>query len=239
MDEIDKKIKSIWNKVRQKGSGIKSDRCPEDTILSRYIDGVLVSAEKEDIEHHLAECNSCLDIVLLHKKMREEEILEKATDVPEVVLKKAMSLVTDKEQDAIAGIFDIVLKFAKETIEIIKNPGNLSISYGVMPVPVRGETQSMHTNLVTLHKTFPDIVAEIEVEKVGEGNVNINIMTKRVKSGKPPEKLRINLFNPHREIASYFAENGEAHFEGLRFGEYLIKINRKGKKIGQIGLVVS
>jgi hypothetical protein len=236
MDDIDKKIKELWHGVRKQDSGKERESCLADTVLSHYIDGALEEAAREKVEFHLAECNSCLDLVLLHKKLTQDEAIETASHVPEILLQKAKSLVPEKQTQV--DIFDIVLKFAKETIDIIKNPGNLAISYSAAPVPVRGEKQSIPTNLVTLSKTVNDLMCDIEVEKVGDGHVNIKIFTKMVKSGKPPEKLRISLFNPHQEIASNFAENGEAHFEGLMFGEYVIQINKQGKKIGQVGFVV-
>ena len=236
MDEIDKKIKHIWNKIRKPDTSTKREDCPGDKTLSYYIDGVLKETDKERIEKHLLKCNNCLELILLHKKVKENEAHEAVPDVPMGWIERAIDLLPEKEKDATVGLFDVVLRFAKETIEIIRNPGNLSISYGAIPVPIRGEKKILSTNLVTLSKRFPDVESKVEVERVGEANVNIKIMTKGVKSGLPLEGLRISLFNPRREIASYVAENGEVHFEGLRFGEYVIKITMPDKKIGQISL---
>ncbi|MFV1951288.1 MAG: zf-HC2 domain-containing protein [Nitrospinota bacterium] len=236
MDEIDKKIKHIWNKIRKPDASTKREDCPDDKTLSYYIDGVLRETDKERIEQHLLECSNCLDLILLHKKVKENEAHEAVPDVPIGWIERAIDIFPEKEKDAAVSPFDIVFRFAKETIEIIRNPGNLSISYGTVPVPVRGEKKILSTNLVTLSKRFPDVESEVEVEKIGKNNVNIKIITKGVTSGLPLEGLRISLFNPHREIASYVAENGEVHFEDLRFGEYVIKITMLNKKIGQVSL---
>ncbi len=236
MDKIDKKIKHIWNKVKKQDSGIKGENCLDDKMLSHYIGGVLKNTDKEKVEQHILECNYCLDMILLHKKAIQDEAYEAVPDVPVVWMERAKSLVTGKVADAKAGLFDIVLEFAKETIEVIKNTGNLSISYGAVPVPVRGEKKTLPTNLVTLSRTFSHIQSDLEVEKVGEGKVNMKVMTKDVGSGEPVKGLRISIFNPRREIASHIAENGEVCFEGLRLGEYIVKINRPDKEIGQISL---
>ncbi len=236
MDEIDKKIKHIWNKVKKQDSGIKGENCLDDKMLSHYIDGVLKKTDKEKVEQHILECNYCLDLILLHKKASEDEAYEAVPDVPRIWMERAKNLVTEKLKDARVGLFDIVLKFAKETVEVIKNTGNLSISYGAVPVPVRGEKKILPANLVTLSKTFSNIQSDLEVEKVAEDIVNMKVMTKDVESCEPVKGLRISIFNPHREIASHITENGEVCFEGLRFGEYIVKINRPDKEIGQISL---
>jgi hypothetical protein len=186
------------------------------------------------VEQHLLECNNCLDLIVLQNKIRAEEAHESITDVPAYLMNKAMDLVAEK--DTGEGLFDIVLKFARETIEIIRNPGNLAISHAAVPVPVRGEKSVLSTNIITLSKTFSDVESEVEVMRVGEDFVNIRTIIRYVESGEPVEELRVSLFNPRREMASCIAKNGKVHFEGLRFGKYVIKINRQGREIGQISL---
>jgi hypothetical protein len=234
MDELDRKIKHIWNKAGKPDSRMKKGHCPEDTLLSSYMDGTLNKTDKERIEKHLLECANCLDLIHLYKKVREDEAREAVHDAPAAWIKKAMNLVSEKE--TVEGLFDIVLKFARETIEILANPGNLAISHIAVPVPVRGKKSALSANHITLNKTFSDVESEVEVTRVGEGCVNIRVMIKDIKTGVPAEGLRINLFNPHREIASYIAKNGEVRFEDIGFGKYVIKLNRQGKEIGQLSL---
>ncbi len=233
MDERDEEIKKMWKKVTRTGSVQRGEKCPGSEILSQYIDDVLNINEKERIEHHLTECEYCLDTVLLHHKLKEPEL---SPDAPGVWIERAKNLFTVQENEAGNSLYDIILKCVKETIEVIKNPGNLTISYETIPVPVRSDKEILSANLITLGKTFDDVESEVEVEKIGESYVNMKIMIKDIRYGNPVEGLRISLFNPHREIASYVARNGEACFEGLRLGEYVIKITKVSKKIGQISL---
>ncbi len=188
------------------------------------------------MEEHLLLCNDCLNLILLHEKVRREEAVEAIPDVPNGWIKRAVNLLPEKEEDATKGLFDIVLKFAKETIEIIENTGSLSISYEATPVTIRGEKKNLSPNLVTLGKTFPEVESKIEVEKVNEYHVNIKVMITNVDPGAPVEELRISLFNPSLEIASYVSEGGEVYFTDVRFGKYVIKISRRGRKIGRISL---
>ncbi len=235
MDELDSKIKYILKKSKKPASGEKKVNCPEDIVLAQFIDNALNDSDKQKMERHLVECNDCLDQIILHKTILEEEALDGLPDVPPALVHKAMDLINEKKKDVTAGIVDVILKFTRETIEIL-NPGNLSISYGAVPVPVRGEKKTVSSNMVTLRKVFSDLEAEADVERTGHGSVNIKITTKNVSSGLPSDGLRISLFNPDREIASDVAEKGEAHFDRLRFGEYVIRINRQGVVIGHISL---
>ncbi|MHA2039240.1 MAG: zf-HC2 domain-containing protein [Promethearchaeota archaeon] len=236
MDEIEKKIKYISKEVHESDSNMKSQDCLGQNILSLYIEGSIKEKDKDLVEKHLLECNHCLDFVFLHKKMREAESCQILPDVPKTWIKRAKRLYTAQEVQAGTDFFDIVLKFAEETIEVIKNPGKILISYGAIPLPIRGENESLKTNLVTLSKTFLNIESEVEVEKAGGGYVNIKVTTKEVKSDLPAKGLRISLSNPYRKIASYFAENGEAYFEGLKYGEYVINIIKLRNAVGQISL---
>jgi hypothetical protein len=236
MDELDKKIKKIWNKVKKPAAVKGKENCPGDNVLSYYTDGILKEADKEKVEQHLLQCKDCLEMILLQNKVRQGEALEAVPEAPSSWMEKAMDLVPAK--DARDGVFDIVLKFARETIEIITNPGNLLISYDAVPLPVRGERKKLPANFVNLSKTFSDIKCDIEVEKVADRHVNLKIITRDIKSELPAERLRISLFNPRKEIASFIAKKGDAHFEGLRFGEYVIKVNRQGKQIGRVSLEI-
>ncbi len=169
MDDFDKKIKDILNKTRNPASDEKKVNCPEDIVLTQFIDNALNNNDKEKVENHLVECNLCLDQVIVHKKIREEEVLEGLPDVPHTFVKQAMDFVTAKKRDLAAGIVDVILTFARDTIDIL-NLGNLSISYGAVPVPVRGEKKTVSSNMVTLRKVFSDLEAEADVERIGHEN---------------------------------------------------------------------
>lgn len=236
MDDLDKKIKKLWYKFYKHPLSAKKEDCPGDRLLACYNDGMLKEQDKERIEQHLLVCNDCLDLVLLQEKVRREEAHEAIPDVPRRWIEKAINLFPEKEKDITEGLFDIALKFAKDAIEVIRNPGHLLISYGAVPVPVRGEEKTLSTNLITLSKTFSDEESEVEVERIGKGRVNLKVMTKGVKSGAYLEGIRVSLFNPSREIASYVAESGEVFFAGIRLDKYVIKIIRLGTEIGQISL---
>ena len=209
-------------------------KCPENIKLASYVDGILSNNEKENMEKHLVECSVCLDNVILYHKINKEEALETVPEVPDSLLQRAKGLIS--KENAGASLFDIVLKFAQDTIEIITNPSNLGISHMAAPVPVRGEESALSTKSITLHKTLDNISVEVEITKTCDEKVNIRTLIIDTESGKKVEGLRVNLFNPDREMASSISKEGEASFKNIIFGKYIIKINKQGKEVGQISL---
>jgi hypothetical protein len=239
MDEIDNKIKDIWKKEKISTSDIKIEHCPGDEILSLYIDGALEETEKERIEQHLLECNYCLDAVLLHKEMSVDAANTRFPDAPVVWKDNVKKLFTDQAREGEAGLLDIVLRLTKETIEVISNPGNLAITSGAMPGPVRSAHKILSPNLIILSKTFSDMESEVEVERVDDLHVNMKIRTIDIHSRAPVTVLRISLFNPLRELASYITDNGEVYFGNLNYGEYEIKIIKDSEEVGKVSLNIT
>lgn len=73
------KVRTKWilrNKVSRSHSKRIGERCLEDIIISCYVDGLMKEKDKEMAEKHLTECNNCIDLLLLHKKVREDETHE-------------------------------------------------------------------------------------------------------------------------------------------------------------------
>ncbi len=239
MDELDKKIKNIWKKGKPHGTDRKSDTCPDDAMLAQYTDGVLKESDKDIVEKHFLECSDCLDMVLLHKQVRDDIAFEQSPEAPRAWMEKAKSLHAGSLKEEKPGLFDIILGFAKETIEIIQNPGNLDISYGGVPVPVRGEGKGTASNIVTLSKTLYDLKAEVEIERTQGDLVNVKILLKEAGDQVPGPGLRVSLLDPDREVASLVARHGEVYFEHLKEGKYSVKVTRQGHEVGHISFIIN
>jgi len=235
MDDLDKKIREILSKAFPTGASEKKKNCPEESILVNYTDDLLEETQREQLEQHLIECNHCLELVLFNSKVQLDESDEEVPDAPDTWKRSAMNLISEKA-DVKEGLFDIVLRFLKEKIEVADNPGNLSIFFEPAPMPARAGRKELSENLITLKRIFADLESSIEVERVDDTYVNMKVITVNHKSGAPAIDLRISLFNPVREIASYVVEDGMALFMGLKYGRYVIKINSGTKRIGEISL---
>ena len=135
MNEFDKDIKAIWNRMKKQKPVIRTGNCPDEEMLAYYLEGILRDNEKESLEQHLLSCNDCLNSIVLYEKLKKES-LEKVPDVPIAWNEKILSMIPQKK--ITEDIFDIVIRFAKETIEIIRNPGDLLILQGPGPGSCEG-----------------------------------------------------------------------------------------------------
>jgi hypothetical protein len=234
MDDLDRKIKKILRKSKKQDSDVTSQKCPDSHLLASYADGVINQIDKGKVEEHLFQCSTCLDLVHGYQKVRMGEKHGTLPEVPGRLVDNAMNLVAAEETRE--GVFDVVLKFARETIEIISNPGNLAISHAAVPVPVRGEKGTVSANIITVNKIFSNVESAVYVERAGKDRVNIKAIVTDIGSGQPVDGLRISLFNPEFEMASHMAKKGKALFENVMFGKYVIKLYLKGKEIGHIAL---
>ncbi len=236
MDEIDVRIKKILKNITGKAPDIKKDNCPGDEVLSQFIDGNLDKAEKEGIENHLIQCNYCLGQVLLHKKIRDDERYDQFPAPSALCIKNMKTMFTTPAEEDKAGLFDIALKFTREKIEVIRNPGNLAIAYDTAYSPVRSDKTALFPNFIILSKTFSGLESKLEIERVNDLSIEMNIRIMDIHSKSPANGLRVSLSDPYQEIASYITDNGEVHFGNLAYGKYKLEILSAGKEIGHISL---
>lgn len=230
MDGLDKKIQYLWNSIPA-GPLSTTGKCPGDLTLSHYIEGALDEPVRESVEAHLLECSECMDVLILFKKKGQVDPQGSLSRVPESWMLKAMNMAPEKTGER---LFDIVLKFARDTIEVISNPHNLLLSGGPQPLPVRGEQEVVSANHILITKVFGDIKAEVVIERADSDTITIRMSMKEGDSGPPDGGIRVNLFDRSREIASFTAEDGHVCFSELNFGKYVLKVMRRGNEIGQI-----
>lgn len=236
MDELDKRIRKLWIKHKKTGPLADKGECPQDDLLAKYVDGALKEDEKILMEQHFVSCNDCLELVLMSKRAAADEGKDKAAGVPGAWIEKVMGLTDVKRGDPGEGLFDIVLKFIKEKIEVIENMGDLSILSGAEPVLLRDGGESEHTNPIVLGRTFSDMKIRIEIEKLHDKHVHMKVAAHEIATGDPAADVRVSLFNPDQEIESYIAEEGIVCFLNLKLARYMVRITSGAREIGQISL---
>ena len=151
-------------------------------------------------------------------------------------IERAKNLMQDRNEKK--DMVDIVISAAKGLLEILDNMGNLPVSHIASVAPVRSNADIESANIIALSKTFDDEIAEVQIERVRDNFLNLKVMIKGISSDTPLEGIRVSLFNPDRELASYIAKNGEAYFKELSIGKYIVKISKSGQEIGELSLVI-
>lgn len=232
---MENEIKYVVQEIIRKERIRSKEACPDDEQLLFYMAGFLNESDKERVERHLLRCKDCLNIVVIDSEVKRVAQQESIPQVTVAWMEKAETLYS-QEKKRWGVLVDAVLKFASDTIEVMKNPGNLIISYDAIPATLRGHHDRNLANHVTLSKTFSEIKSETEIERLDNDHINITVLATRLDSGAPEPCVRVSIFNPNQELASYIAENGFVYFPDLSLNSYTIRISRQHMRLGEIRL---
>jgi hypothetical protein len=228
MDLIDKLIKRA---SRQEQTPRPQTACPDEETLASFVEGRLEKGLEKEIREHLLSCDSCLELAVSLAPQFEEAQIASRVQVPLKSLRRVLRL-----DPAWEGAWELVIRFARGLVQALRTSGDISIASPVPAEAFRGGKQVISENLVAFRREFPPYLAEIEVEKIRDDQGEITVSVNEKETGKPAQGLRVSLFDPDRELESYVLDQGQAVFENVRFGKYLIHLTQKGKQIGKISL---
>jgi hypothetical protein len=206
-------------------------KCLSDSEFGAYIEGGLSSGRKEAIESHLAGCQKCWkEFVAINRVIiREDAPVE---NVLEYLIEKALGMFPDK-----ISVFDIVLNLLRDSVKVFYCSPDINI-FTPLPVPaLRGE-KAMPPEMIVLKKSFEDIEVELDIEKVAGSLCNIRVAVDDLSRKILMNTLRVELISDDRELVSSLLEDGETVLEDLGLGKYTIRINKKGKTLGEIALKI-
>ena len=133
--------------------------CPDEETLASYLAGGLTPTTSEEMETHLAQCTACLDeLSAAHSSILGDE---KET-VPEALIAKAMALVPQAAQEE--GFFDMVVRLARGSLELVSTTGQLVEVPGL--AGVRGKLETPGTTILQVEKEMGRFKVAVEVEPV-------------------------------------------------------------------------
>jgi hypothetical protein len=214
-------------KIVQQGGLEMRAQCPDEEILAGYLAGRLDRAVRDLFEHHLTECDRCLDEFAVVRGLVHSGGLAHLKPVPPETTRKTALMIAGAPTDLILDLTGKARRSLKHILSAAADrlaPG----LFGGRLAPVRGERRTFPDH-VQLHKTFKEFEAEIDIEKTGEGKVQIRVL---IPGGKAGAATRITLVRNEREVAS-FAVNGEpVLFEDIAYGGYVLNFSRQGETIG-------
>ena len=204
-------------------------KCIKEEILMDYLEGRLSEKERSKTEHHLANCDRCLEEVVVVGEMIRGNRYFEIEKVPEGVTWRAIETVRAIRSKSLLDKVSIGV-----SLLLLKLSG---ISTGVWPwkgpglAPVRGTKKVIAEDLILLRKSFSDLDAEIEIEKKDPNMAYIRVMLG--KDETPYKPIRITLFKNGREVASCPSTRSPALFEDIPFGHYQLVFTRMGVKVGE------
>jgi hypothetical protein len=203
--------------------------CPDEETLASYLADVLTPSMGEEMETHLAQCTACLDdLSAAYTSMRGDE---KET-VPEALIAKAMALIPHAAQE---GFFDMVVRLARGSLELVSTTGQLVEVPGL--AGVRGKLESPGTTILQVEKEMGRFKVAVEVEPVEDELCQLAV-TVRAGGALPADSIRLSLLAGGREQASYLARQGTAIFDRIPPGDYRLAISEANAALGSIRLTI-
>jgi hypothetical protein len=204
--------------------------CPDEEILASYLAGGLTPTTSEEVETHLAQCTACLDeLSAAHSSILGDE---KET-MPEALIAKAMALVPQAAREE--GFFDMVVRLARGSLELVSTTGRLVEVPGL--AGVRGKPESPGTTILQVEKEVGRFKVAVEVEPVEDELCQLAVAV-RAGGASPADGIRLSLLAGEREQASYLARQGTAIFDRVSPGDYRLAITENNLPLGSIRLTI-
>lgn len=202
-------IERAIQKVFRSHRGNPSAACPDAETLAAYVDRSLAGSALRDMEGHLAVCETCLDQVVL---------CTAADETPER-----------------ASRFDVVIRFLEHTLEVLRGVAEIQILPSPTLVPTRSTgSEQPSLKCVRFGRQFDGLNVEVEVEASSGGLGEIRVEPSA--GGTLDEDVRVTLLDDRRELDSSLARGGCVSFDGVEFGDYVIRLSRQGRTIGEVSL---
>ena len=227
IEEVIRMIYGLYRKRHNQGNS----PCPDEETLVCFSEGGLSKNEIKKIQDHLISCHRCAETVSLFCQRFEE-----GKKVPEFLIKKAKSLV---EQKPLSNILEIVLALKEKALQILGTTGDVILDNEIIPLPVlRSRQISEFPEEIKLIKEFQNIKITLHIQKKDKDKIRINLDLVDKVSLQPLSDLRLALLKDTQELESYAAVSGNAVFDKVGFGRYVIVILRKDDKLGIINLEI-
>jgi hypothetical protein len=209
-------------------TGTSRDRraCPDEEVLADYLNGLLTTHARADLEGHLADCSLCTDELVAAYAAGHEMEIEQS---PEFLVEKVKGFVPGKK-----SVFDLVVRLTRDAIELIRASG--PVTWPVFTIPIRGDASPSAGKVLQISKAMGrfNITVELEAGKVAMCQFDVRV---KDELGRAVEGVRLTLSSEGREQASFLTPpNGEIVFERILPADYQLAVLDGGGLVGAIEL---
>jgi len=232
MDELDNIIRQVMKDKYPEGSFAGGEDCLSEERFADYLENLLDLSQKEEVEKHLAGCESCFQKSILFSRMINEIKNKQQMDVPGNITEKAKRLVREKYPE---DMIEVVLEMGKNIIKVIKDAAGICTVPDPALLSMRNiEDRERGTYVARIQKEFNGIAADISVEKTHDRGCDIVVRVSDATSGGPLDDIRVNLVFREKELASYLTVKGHAAFKNLNIDTYVLQIHKGKAPIGSV-----
>jgi hypothetical protein len=210
--------------------------CPDEQTLCDFLAGALPEATGREVERHIARCAACALTLVEAADLQSDHLPSDAADVPDSVLRAALSLIPAPEQARPGALLWRRLK--RGAAALWQDSAELFMFRQPECIYVRGSKKVLSKNLVAVEKVFKAVKLNLEIEKISQGSSNIKVVASEPEGGALLHGVRICLHGGGRELASCMTDGGEALFEHIAFGDYLLAAWRQADKLGEVRITI-
>jgi hypothetical protein len=199
---------------------------PGEEMLADYLEGRLSDDDRAEMEGHLSTCESCLDELIADRDLLRNREGVDLEEVPSRVTEAAVHLVTERGSRSYVFPSAGLKRALRGFLTRLRLPvfGEWALS------PIRGTKTVVSKDLIYLKKTFKEMAAEIQIEKMGDDKAHIRVS---LVDHDQITGIRVTLKRGEREISSYPLGAGYVLFEDVPFGHYGLLFTRDGEVLGK------
>jgi hypothetical protein len=236
MDELDDILKRLISrhvKALSPGGG----ECLSEEQFSAYLDNTLGPGEREKAEDHFLRCEACFRKSILYTGAAEEMERAGQIDVPEDLLARTKQL---SRRRAGMNAAEVVLSFGKNVVSIIRDSARICTVPGPVALTARdgGKKEDVH-QVANISTSFHGVQADISVEKVHDGEFEIEARVSDAASGNPLNDIRVNLVRGTKELASFLTEDGSVLFRRVTFERYVLELYKGREFLGAVPVTLT
>jgi hypothetical protein len=204
--------------------------CPDEERLAEFLEGSLSADERSQTEEHLAECQSCLEALVIANTLARGRTEAELEPVPARVTERAVGRVTSRYPATSDSLMEEVRSSLRDLGARMREVLSSRWFGTSSTAPVRSSKIVASEERVCVRVPFKETETEIEVEKAGVGTATIRL--RLVEASALGRALRVTLKQGEREITSHLLEGSSVLFEDIAFGHYGVSLTEDGKILG-------
>ena len=209
---------------------IMKKSCPDDEMLTAYVEGLVPDHQKPRIEAHLSECDACLEEFKLTNSIVRGGNRFDADTMPPEVTQSAMRLVNRQISMSNGSLEEQIRRALRGLHSKLLGLLRLPALGGIHLAPIRGSRKAVSDDLFRIKKSFREFDTEIGIEKTGENTAHIRV--RLFESNGCSNKIRVTLKRGERELCSSLFSGGRVLFEDISFGPCKLIFDRDAVSLG-------
>ena len=206
-------------------------RCLDDEVLAAYFDGLLTSAEEEQLHSQAIGCDSCQEeLAALALIVRDADVTPSSFKVPQSVTQRAIDLFEERKTEAVS-VLTLAVRFIEGAIAPLADALQ-PLAMASVTTRDAGEYAVDRFEDLRFHVTLGDLPLEIDLEVDGPEELALTVRP----LNPPPSGVLLRLACEGETRAVSSLGMAGATVSALPPGSYDIHLEQASRTVGQLQL---